>query len=116
MATFAGISGQATPPDTDSSDMLPLLMGEPGRFESHDFLYWEFRGKDTGIVGLMEGRWKGIIRTANPEHLELYDLDADIAEARDVSAEHPEIVKVLREYMLSERSNSEIWPSPLEDM
>jgi arylsulfatase A-like enzyme len=116
MATFAGISGQATPPDTDSSDMLPLLMGEPGRFESHDFLYWEFRGKDTGIVGLMEGRWKGIIRKVNPDHLELYDLDADIAEARDVSAEHPEIVKVLREYMLSERSNSEIWPSPLEDM
>lgn len=116
MATFAEISEQPTPPNTDSSNMMPLLTGQPGRFDAHDFLYWEFRGKDTGMVGLMEGRWKGIIRKANPGHLELYDLEADIAESVDVSAEHPEIVKALRDYMLSARSHSEIWPSPLEEM
>ena len=115
MATFARLSGQPTPPDTDSSDMLPLLSGQPGRFETHEFLYWEFRGKDTGIVGLMEGRWKGIIRKNNPGHLELYDLQTDIAETRDVAAEHPEIARSLRDYMLSERTASEIWSSPLED-
>lgn len=115
MATFARLSGQQTPPGSDSSDMLPLLTGQPGRFEAHDFLYWEFLGKDTGIVGLMEGRWKGIIRKNNPGHLELYDLQTDIAETRDVAAEHPEIVKSLRDYMLSERTASEIWSSPLDD-
>ena len=115
MATFAEVSGQAVPPGTDSASLLPLWFGEPGRFDAHEFLYWEFRGKDTGIVGLMEGRWKGIVRKANPDRLELYDLENDIAERNDVASAHPDITQALWNFLRNARQESAIWPSPLDD-
>jgi arylsulfatase A-like enzyme len=114
MATFAEITGQPVPEETDSLSVLPVWEGRSADREVHEFLYWEFWGKDTGVVAISDGRWKGIIRRKAPDHLELYDLANDVGEEHDVSGLHAEIVQRIRDYIPGARSESEIWKSPLD--
>ena len=45
-------------------------------------------------MGVREGRWK-MITNEELKRTELYDLEGDWAEAKDVSAKHPEVVQDL---------------------
>jgi hypothetical protein len=45
------------------------------------------------------GAWKGIVKPFGSQNFELYNLDQDLGEKHDVSAEHPEIVKTLKEFI-----------------
>ena len=51
---------------------------------SHEFLYWEFHERGFQQAVRM-GKWKAM-RLKNGVPLELYDLDADVGETRDVAA------------------------------
>ena len=42
--------------------------------------------------------------------LELYDLDADRNEERDVAAAHPDVVAKIEAYLKTARTASERWP------
>jgi hypothetical protein len=54
--------------------------------------------------GLYLGRWKLLeLPTPGGLKVELYDVVADPAEAHDVSASHPEVVRSLREVLARER-------------
>ena len=85
----------------DSVNELPALLGEskPGR----DHLV-----EHAGILSLIKGRWKYIEPGKGPKvlanvHIEsgiapepqLYDLNEDLGEKRNVAAEHPAVVKDL---------------------
>ena len=55
------------------------------------------------------GRWKALrLKTGAP--LELYDLDSDPSEERDVAASHPEIVAKVEAYLTTARTESARWP------
>ncbi|WP_181898332.1 arylsulfatase [Alteromonas aestuariivivens] len=110
MATFADITGQPVPAGTDSQSLMPLWQQQTQNYKPHEYLYWEFKGRDTGVVALKDGRWKGIVRDEDPTRLALFDLAADVAEQRDVSQDHPELVEELWAYLRSARSESEHWP------
>ena len=61
------------------------------------------------------GKWKGIRQNmlvkVNPDPLkiELYDLDADIAESKDVAAENAEVVEKIRQLMVREHVPGEFF-------
>lgn len=83
------------PPGLDGISLAPTLMGrdQPDRA----FLYREFPGYG-GQQSLHAGRWKAVRqnlgrtpRAAQPA-TELYDLDADPLESKDVSAANPDVL------------------------
>jgi arylsulfatase len=96
----------------DGLDLWPLLEGRPGANPRDHFFYYYERG----LRAVREGRWKlifphktrsyvGVARGKDGQPgpyaqiqtgLELYDLEADIGETKDVAAAHPDIVARLQ--------------------
>ncbi len=76
--------------EVHGKSMLPLLSGQPE--ESERTLFWENR--NNGAV--LRGRWKLVHQYWN-ERPYLYDLDNDLSEEHDLSAEHPKITAELLE-------------------
>ena len=105
MATLAGVAG-AAPPETavDSRSFLPVLLGESTNRPVHGHLVL----KENAAV-IREGRWKLIRhlgsggfskpRRVKPEpdgpRGQLYDLEEDIGERRNLWLERPEVVERL---------------------
>ena len=91
MPTLAELTGAPAPPDTDGISLLPTLVGR-GKQREHAHLYWEYHGRPCQAVRM--GRWKGIrFMPRTPGPIELYDLEKDIGEQRNVAKEHPAIVE-----------------------
>ena len=73
-----------------------------------------------GNFGIIGGRfqqavriddWKGL-RLGQKEPLELYDLSNDIGEQHNLSAQHPEVVEKIEDYLKTARTESRNWPTP----
>ena len=104
-ATFAGLAGGDPPQRTDGISLAPTLLGRGGQRE-HEALYWEFHARG-GSQALRMGRWKGVRNNAarRPDGpIELYDLDADPGETKDVAAAHPDVVRRLAAGMRGSRT------------
>ncbi|GEP97510.1 arylsulfatase [Chitinophaga cymbidii] len=100
MPTFAELAGVAAPSQTDGISFLPALTGK-GTQRQHDYLYWEFHEKG-GRRAVRMGNWKAVQLDviAQPDGpVELYQLDSDPGEEKDVAAQHPEIVEKMRALM-----------------
>lgn len=90
--------GNEAAPQLPGVSFLPALRGEPQQ-PMPDF-YWNLYGR---FAVLHEGRWKlhaagyseARERRGLYPPLKLFDLQADPAETRDVSAENPELVQAL---------------------
>jgi len=67
--------------------LAPLL--RTGNWTGHDAIFWEHEGNRA----VRQGKWKLVARRKGA--WELYDLDADRTELKNVSAAHPERVKEL---------------------
>lgn len=85
MATLAAITGQRLPSyaGEDSYSLVPLLKGKrkPVRRMAVS-TRWD------GLQSVRDGRWKLVCA----EQPELYNLEEDLGETRDLAAEHPKIV------------------------
>ncbi len=109
LPTLASITGASLPDlPIDGVDILPLLAGEEGANPRNRFLFYY----DGQLRGIREGRWKRVYehRTRSYVGVEpgrdglpgpyafptvpaaLYDLENDVGETTDVSAEYPDIV------------------------
>ena len=89
--------------DLDSRDMLPAVAGRLDR-PLHEALYWNWIDKDSDTGwAIRKGRWKLL---ADKGEIELYDLEADIGEMRNLASNQPMIVQTL----LAEYKN---WQSQL---
>jgi arylsulfatase A-like enzyme len=110
-ATAAALAGAQTPPDRkmDSVNLLPHLLGE-AKTPPHDWLHWRTGGGATWAV--RNGQYKLVHLAAGAE--QLYDLNADISEAKDLAGEKPDLVEQLRKG--HEAWNAEMiaprWESP----
>ena len=85
LPTACELAGARPPRDTDGISFVPTLHGQKQR--AHEYLYWKYQAK----TAVRQGKWKAV-RLKDNGPTELYDLDADIGETKDVAAEHPEIV------------------------
>jgi arylsulfatase A-like enzyme len=72
----------------DGENLLPYLTGQHDG-APHETLFWRY-GNHRAI---RHGRWKRTMPAGGPAGL--YDLSADIAESKDLSADHPEVVEEL---------------------
>ena len=107
LPTLADIAGATTPSGLDGTSMKAPLLG--GAVTAHPPLYWEFTERGFQQAVRM-GQWKALRLKAGAP-LELYDLDADLGETRDLAATRPEIVARVEEYLKTARTESARWPS-----
>ncbi len=92
-------------PSTDGASLAPALRAgrepEPHAVyaDSVNLMTYAWPGsdrrdhKDDRLYALLDGRWKLILHQLKPAESELYDLDADPAELRNVAAEHRDVMK-----------------------
>lgn len=85
--TATALTGAQLPAGTDGENMLPLLQDEREK-SRHDELYW----RQGGRAALRKGPWKIVSpnRKNSNRNWELYNIDSDIGEARNLAADHPE--------------------------
>lgn len=104
-ATLADVAGVAYDENTDGLSMLPTLLGNHDKQQQHKFLFWDFAGYG-GQIAVRVGKWKaikrGLRKNANAP-LELYDLEEDLGESRNVVEAHPEVAKRVEEIIQRER-------------
>ncbi|MGH7958085.1 MAG: arylsulfatase, partial [Opitutaceae bacterium] len=89
LPTFCELAGIQAP-TVDGLSLVPTLIGRPAEQRSHDFLYWEFY-EGGGRQAVVNDRWKAVRMkwSDNPEGpLELYDLQSDPGEERNIAADH----------------------------
>ncbi len=88
--TLLAASGAKVAPEValDGFDMLPILRGEQPSPRTE--MYWQRRGDKAGRVG----HWKWL---ESAKGKGLYDLRTDLGETRDLSAEQPEVLAMMKE-------------------
>ena len=98
MPTLAELGGTKPPKGIDGVSVVPALLGEvaAGRKQrEHEYMYWE-GGKSHAIRA---GRWKAIRKTKPRAKLELYDLEGDVGETRNVAADRPDVAAKMKIYI-----------------
>lgn len=109
LPTAAAIAGVDAPEGTDGVSVLPALEGNAEQL--HDYLYWEFVIGGKFRQAVRAGKWKAV-RYAGDAATELYDLDADRGETKDLAAKNPERVRKLEALFETARSDSKWFPVP----
>ncbi|MEZ5386595.1 MAG: hypothetical protein R3F13_13865, partial [Prosthecobacter sp.] len=91
LPTFATLTGGKTPADRkiDGMDISALLLGETGAAGHDVFSY--YRGFN--LEAIRSGPWK--LHFAKTE---LYNLESDIGETKNVAKDHPDIVARLQKH------------------
>ncbi len=107
MPSCCELIGEDPPPDIDGISMLPTLFGRDKQQGKHKYLYWELRGQQA----IRMGKWKAL-RLKPGRKIQLYDLDSDIAESKDLADKHPEIVARMAEIFRTGRTESQVFPLP----
>lgn len=75
---------------------------------THEYFYWEFHERGFQQTVRM-GPWKAV-RLKKDASLELYNLDADPAEQRDVAADNLAIIERVSAYLQTARTDDALWP------
>ena len=117
--TFMKLAGGRLPEDRviDGKDISPLMFDQPGARSPHQSFYYYSLTK---LQAVRAGRWKLVLpRQADSPHMLwlgkymdtvekplLFDLEADIGEQHDLSAERPDVVTALMNEV--ERGRSEL--------
>ena len=120
LPTLADLIDQtaSVPQGLDGISIAPTLLGK-GQ-EERDFMYREFSGYG-GQQAVWMGPWKGVRQNLlrknnmNPLKIELYNLDKDSNESKDVASAHPEVVEQIRKLMKDQHTASEWYPIPILD-
>ena len=100
MPTFATLAGYAAPTDRiiDGTDQSELLLGKSETGARDEFFYF----CQSELHGVRRGKWKlllpdcrkfyGYVDDKGSGESELYDLNADRGETKNLAEQHPEIV------------------------
>ena len=108
--TAADITGLPVPEGLDGISFLPTLLGREQ--PAHDYLYWDYgHVRKAFLQGARQGKWKAV-RNGLDQPIELYDLEADIGETKDVSDSHPDVVKQMARIFEETYTPSPDYPVP----
>jgi arylsulfatase A-like enzyme len=107
LPTLAELAGAKAPEGLDGVSKVPALRGE--NQDAQPFLYWEFHERGFQQAVRM-GRWKAV-RLKPGAPLELYDLERDPREEREIAAAHADVVARIENYLKTARTESTRWPA-----
>ena len=97
LPTLAKLAGAELSQDRiiDGKEISPLLLGEPSAQSPHEAFYY-YEGPR--LEAVRSGKWKLYLATDKADEPRLFDLRADLAEAQELAAQHPDVVRQLIEY------------------
>ena len=108
LPTAAELVGLPAPKGIDGISMLPALLGRPQK--NHEYLYWDYgHVRKTYKQAVRLGRYKAV-RVGLGSPVELYDLQTDPGETKDIAANHPDIVAEMERIMRTAPAPSPDYP------
>lgn len=108
--TFLQLAGIKNLKSVDGISMMPMFRNKNN--QEHDFLYWEFH-ENNGRQAVRWKNWKGIKLNVSKDahaHLELYNLNNDPSEERNVAEKYPAIAAKLNDMIKRAHHNNTDWP------
>lgn len=91
LPTAANLAGIPTNHKTDGQSVLPALLGK--EHTPHPYLYWDYgHSRDEFLQAARWEDWKGIIDNSTG-NIEIYNLENDPGEEKNLASEKPELVK-----------------------
>ena len=92
MPTIAKLAGAKILKDRkiDGKDIWPLMSGTEGAVSPHDMYYYY---KGNRLESARQGKWKIRRSGKKSQSVELYDLDSDISETKNLAKENEALVK-----------------------
>jgi uncharacterized sulfatase len=110
LPTLAELSEVKAPDKLDGVSFAPTLLGDTANQMQHDFLYWEFY-ENRGVQAVRQGKWKAV-RSPVTAPVELYDLEADIAESKNVAQDHADVAVKLTALIDQAHQPAKEWQFP----
>lgn len=110
MPTLADIAGVKAPENIDGISFLPTLLSQEGQ-KKHEYMYWEFH-EMSGRQAIRKNKWKLVryqVGNAEKTTTELFDLNTDPGEERNVADQHPDVVKELLNQLAKSRTPSDVF-------
>lgn len=102
LPTFADLAGNKKEIECDGISIYPTLLGKQEQQKQHDFLYWEFY-ESGGLQAVRSGDWKylklNLRDETKPVVTELYNLDSDPEETKNLASEYPEIIEQMEQHL-----------------
>ncbi len=110
LATFADIVNYPGSIESDGVSIWPDLKGERG--EEHEYLYWDYgHVRPTFTQALRFGKYKLLsFLTDDNIRYELYDLEKDPGEVKNVVIDYPDVVSRMKQIMNEAYTYSENYP------
>ncbi|MFL2483511.1 MAG: arylsulfatase [Verrucomicrobia bacterium] len=98
LPTFANLAGAKIPDDRiiDGKNIWPIISGEKGARSPHEIYYYY---KGSRLESARQGKWKVRRSGKKSQSVELYDLDNDIAESKNLSQKNPELIETILKKM-----------------
>lgn len=98
LPTFANLVGAKIPDDRiiDGKNIWPIISGEKGARSPHEIYYYY---KGNRLESARQGKWKVRRSGKKSQSVELYDLDNDIAESKNLSQKNPELIETILKKM-----------------
>lgn len=103
--TFCEMANVNPPLNVDGISILPTLSGNLNKQKAHEYLYWEYSRKQQAV---RFGKWKAI-RKKFKSQIELYDLEDDPYEQKDIAEAHPQIIDKIEIIMENARTESQLF-------
>jgi arylsulfatase A-like enzyme len=108
LATLAELTNQKIPP-TDGISFLPSLFKRENQ-KQHEYLYFEFPEK-SGQIAIRLNNIKAVksnLKKNKNAPWEMYDLETDPNETKDISQKHPELIPQLDAIVKKEHQKAKI--------
>ena len=98
LPTFANLAGAKIPDDRiiDGKNIWSIISGEKGARSPHEIYYYY---KGNRLESARQGKWKVRRSGKKSQSVELYDLDNDIAESKNLSQKNPELIETILKKM-----------------
>ena len=90
MPTLCDLFQVEPPKDTDGISFLPTLYGQ-GEQKKPEYLYWRY----DGAQAVRQGPWKMLLHGSK---VQLYHLETDPGEKKNLASEYPKVVERLKKY------------------
>ncbi|MBK9390977.1 MAG: arylsulfatase [Bacteroidetes bacterium] len=105
MPTLCDIAGIKPPNGSDGISFLPELTGK--KQKQHRYLYWEYP-ENEGQQAIIFGKYKAMRKNMHKgnSEFELYDLESDKEETKNIATAHPEIIKKIEDIIRKEHQKS----------